>query len=137
MKISLIKSKSTKATNVVYLVKNIKDIDVSILSKEELKYVSEQFKKKSNLVSLSGLGELRCVLRVSDKNVGKDREQNRILGNEICDLANKLKSTKITLVNLFTNTTPVLDVAESIALSNYQFLKYFSEYFFCNTLFNF
>ena len=127
MKISLIKSKSIKATNVVYVVKNIKDIDSSILSKEELKFVSEQFKKKSNLVSLSGLGELRCVLRVSDKNSGKDREQNRVLGSEICALANKLKSTKITLVNLFTNSTPVLDVAESIALSNYQFLKYFSD----------
>jgi len=101
--------------------------DLQSLSKEEKNYVSQQFEIKNNPVHINKLDhQLFIYKKDTDSNVNLVWEKARIAAHGVCKTINNLKLKEITISgNVDKNT--LLAFAEGLGLSNYQFLKYFSD----------
>ena len=98
---------------------NIKDFS---LSKEEKKYLEDAIKKDQKSITLNRFSHHIFVAVVTD-NLEKVRLSAHAMHSEI----NKLKVEQLTVVDYTNNKNQGLAFVEGLALSNYQFLKYFSE----------
>jgi leucyl aminopeptidase len=98
------------------------------LTKEEIAFIDKAFKAEHTLVKVNQLS--RYVFIYLLKNKKTDWQTNdaiRKTGVELQTICNKQKLADITISNTSANINAALLLAEGIALSNYQFLKYRTE----------
>jgi len=121
--------KASKDQSQLFLI-NKKDKLVSFgFSKEEQTYIQKKQKAGDAYVLLNRFSQLVFVQFTEDwekKTTAEQLENYRNLGNKICSALNAHQYQDVFL-DATQNTTEVLAVAEGIALSNYQFLKYKSD----------
>ena len=126
-------SKINKENNIVYIIKDIKSIDKDILSKDEYEYLEHQNQKnKKNLISFNRLNRWIFVQFINPKEKIKNTKYKvlDLCRKEADKFASKLNDNKIKEIiinDVEGNSAEVLAFAEGMALSNYQFLKYFKD----------
>jgi len=126
-------SKISKENNIVYIIKDIKNIDKDILSKEELEYAKQQNEKnKKNLISFNRLKSWLFVQFINPKEKIKDTKYKvlelcRKEADKFVSILNDNKIKEIIFNDVEGNSAEVLAFTEGMALANYQFLKYFKD----------
>ena len=127
LKISKVKAINAKAS-IVYIVNSAADLKATGLSKDELDYVTKQFKaeNKSAIINKS-TGSVVVELKANKKeeylNLEEARRQSFCTSNAL----NSVKETAVTVSDLTGSTAYLMAYIEGFALSNYQFLKYFED----------
>lgn len=97
------------------------------LEKEELSYLKSQISKKVDLVHINRLDHQVVMYKTSDHNDANiAKEKARLASHGVCGTLNQLKIEEVTLISEG-NDGLLLAFAEGLVLSNYQFLKYFSD----------
>jgi len=110
--------------HVVFLIHSEKELKNAGFSKEELDYVKAQIKDKNKQIHLNRLSTQVYVV-VLDKDKGyKSNEKARIAASKIVDGLNAVKAKAVTVSSDLDST---LAFVEGMLLSNYQFLKYYSD----------
>lgn len=120
--------KATKASSKksrIYIINRDSSLAGFDFTKDEINYVEEQLKLEKKTISVNRAGG-------SSFFVVPDRKKTQALSIEACrtaghPLATALNSQKITsvqIIDLTDRAAETLALAEGIALSNYQFLKY-------------
>jgi len=112
----------------VYLVDKGMDLTKFGLKEEEKTYLEGAVKKDQRMIFFNRLSYWLVFLFPDPKK--KEAELNesfRLDGAEIQQWANKNKIGKIQLADQTENTSRLIAVGEGIALSSYQFLKYFKD----------
>ena len=117
-----------KKASLVYLVdKADKWKSNNNLSKEELQYIKKQFESDNKIVFLNKLNRIIFVYQKEEKDKDyKTKEAARKAANTITATLNKNKIENIFLADEGAGKDVALSFAEGIALSNYQFGKYFT-----------
>ncbi|MCB0479925.1 MAG: leucyl aminopeptidase [Flavobacteriales bacterium] len=119
-------SKLNEKGNLIVLCTSEKDLTHSF-SKEESTYIKSQFSLKTDLVHINRLHQHVFVLKVSDhKDQNIVKEKARISAFGVAKQLNSLKA-KETSITGSVSSELLLAFGEGLALSNYQFLKYFSD----------
>jgi len=123
MSITLKYNKTTKAKDVVYVVKSKADLKKLNLSKGDFTFLSEKIEKSAYGFIIKD-GNYTIVCKQVDLKDPKNKEALRLNGHAIFELLNKdCKSIQIEGAN----DEAVFLVMEGLALSSYQFLKYFKD----------
>lgn len=121
-------SKAEYSKNSIILVDSIKKITEKEIGKEDLKFIKKTFKKEDKFIDLSTYNNLKYIVIVNTKeSAEKQLEQTRIAGSKISAKLNSLKIKQININSVICKKEIVLALSEGIALSNYQFIKYFSD----------
>jgi leucyl aminopeptidase len=113
------------SNNIAYIASSIADLD--FLSDDERAYVKSQSENKINPVHINRLNQQVFLYQVDDSgNAHQTKEKARLAAYSICKLAN---SQKLSSLEISGNTSEdlIYAFAEGLALSNYQFLKYFND----------
>jgi leucyl aminopeptidase len=122
-------AKSLKDQSYLILSKKSNSFQGYNLSKEEIAYIKKRQADKDNYILLNRFNHL-VFIQVTDewesKTDSERLEQFRLLGNKICTALNAHKYGQIYLDGT-SQEDWIIAVAEGIALSNYQFLKYKSD----------
>jgi len=113
-------------TNQVIVVSNLDQLN-KILSKKEKEYIATKLKKNFETVKLERLGETVFVLKIVDKLNNADKEKIRQKGVSFQKEFTTKKEKEVVIINASESHNASLLVAEGMALSNYQFLKYFKD----------
>ncbi len=112
--------------NILYLATtdNYKKLPLSDL---EMKFAEDQVNAEETVIELNRYTH-KIYLHVSDKKVfvNSDLEKLRKLGFSVHTKIQESKISKIILQDYLNNAEAILAIAEGISLSNYQFLKYFT-----------
>lgn len=117
-------SKLGAKDNVAYLVTSDKDISSKDFSKEELIYIKKEIKSEQKQITINRLTSMVYVVVLDKDSDYKAAEKARIAAHNLTTSVNQLKLKTITIVSNLAITNSFI---EGMALSNYQFLKYFSE----------
>ena len=129
-------TKQVKDQSQVIIVSNAKELSKWSLSKEEQAYIGKKIASKENFIVLNQFNRLTFIQITADwekKSEAEQLENYRHLGNKICSSIN-VHQYKSICINPCTKEDYSLAMAEGIALSNYQFLKYKSDKSQANTL---
>ncbi len=119
-------SKKNKTQNhQVIVIENTKSIAELPFSKEILELIKNDVKSNSDVFEINELNVLTFVVLVSKKQDYASKEKVRQTGAKITARLNTLKAESV-LISAFTKNDNALLLVEGMALSNYQFLKYFS-----------
>ncbi len=110
--------------NVVYLIASEKEIPTSVFSTKEVAYIKKEIKAEQKQIEINRLSNIIYIIVLGKENDYKASEKARIAGS---DLTSSLNDTKIKAVSISSGLDITGAFIEGIALSNYQFLKYFSE----------
>lgn len=128
MKIILEKYQEAKeGENVLYLAntKNFKNLP---LSEQEINFAQEQLKNEVKLIEFNRYTH-KVYLFVSDKESYKTKDLET-MRKDAFSLHGKVQESKISnlfILDQLNDTEAILAFLEGISLSNYQFLKYFSD----------
>ncbi|MDZ4759106.1 MAG: leucyl aminopeptidase [Bacteroidota bacterium] len=94
---------------------------------QEIVYIKTKIKDEQELIVLNAISEIvyiRTIIESKDKPQHYINEQYRKTGNTLCGLLNAEKIATITLSGAKQDASSLLCIAEGLALSSYQFLKY-------------
>ena len=117
-------SKIGAKDNVAYLISSEKDLSVAQLSKEETAFVKKELKAESKQIEINRLSSIIYIVLLDKDSNYKAAEKARIVGSTLTASVNKSNITSITI----SSKLPVMSAfIEGMLLSNYQFLKYFSD----------
>jgi len=119
-KISKIDGKS----HVAFVINAEKELDNSFFSKDELSFIKNQVKEESKLIVINRLSKFVFVV-FTDK--GSDYKANQVARKAASKLVEKANELKIKDLIVSSNTSSTSAFVEALLLSNYQFLKYYSE----------
>ena len=113
----------------LYIIDDVNKLElVGALSKEEADYATTSFSTDQTLVTINRYEYFMFIYLMKDKKTDwQTREACRKTGVELQAVCSKNKIDELTLTNLSARHEAALLVAEGIALSNYQFLKYRTE----------
>lgn len=128
MKISAGKSTSSSAHS-IYLFESLKDLDKLSLKDEERKYLDNKFKKqKKDEATLNHFENGLCFIKLetSKKEKFQVDEALRLKGKSVITWIGAESIAKVEVLSLNENLS-ASSFAEGLALSNYEFLKYFSD----------
>lgn len=122
-------SSLSKKNSLILLADDKTDFSLYDFSADEVKFIKKQIKDEVNPVQLNQLN--RYVFVHYFKDDGKPchiiTEKYRTAANKLSCKLNSLKIKTIDVIDCGKNPTWTLAFAESLALSNYQFLKYFTK----------
>jgi leucyl aminopeptidase len=120
---------SHKITNAVYIADGGKIGKLSDFSKAEFDYIQSQSEAKKSLIQIQRLNHLFFVVLTESKpdSMAAYREGLRDKGNKILSALNAASCEDVLIVNHTESGQNTLLIAEGIALSNYQFLKYLKD----------
>ncbi|PCJ27649.1 MAG: peptidase M17 [Flavobacteriales bacterium] len=117
-------SKLGTTDNTVYLITSEKEIPTKVFSKEEVVYIKKEIKAEQKQIEINRLTSI-IYLIVLEKGIDyKASERARIAGG---GLATSLNKAKIKAISIVADTSVSEAFIEGVALTNYQFLKYFSD----------
>ncbi|MBL6658081.1 MAG: leucyl aminopeptidase [Flavobacteriales bacterium] len=108
--------------SLILLCQSMDDLSSFSLSEEERKYIQNSFDKDMKSVSVNRYNRFVFVQKTDEKLEG-NRLAAKSLHSSIC----QEKIEHITVVDLSNQPKVTWAFAEGLALSNYQFLKYFSD----------
>jgi leucyl aminopeptidase len=99
---------------------------VSNLTKAEIEYAKNEFEKKDKKTVVINQLKRVVILQLLDKKEKEfmTMEACRKAGDTISSLLNEHKIESVVIVDAVNNGKQVLSLAEGMALSNYQFIKY-------------
>jgi leucyl aminopeptidase len=126
MKIGIAK-KYELSDDLVLLCNKESDLKEIGLNEDETKFIKERFKNEDKEIELNRLSNSIFILvkdQEAEKNTAKDKARKSAFGT--CKKLNSLKKKKVTIVNLIDDNEFAYAYAEGLALSNYQFNKYFT-----------
>jgi leucyl aminopeptidase len=118
-----------KESNTIVLAESFKEVNkCEFLSVEEKNFIKDKLDAKEQFIQLSTFQQVKvvCVPKKFDEEY-KTLEAVRKLASQATDCLNKEKQSSVQLINLSFNKEFAKVAAESIYLSNYQFLKYFKD----------
>lgn len=117
-----------KRASIVYLVHKVaKWKGNETLSKEELQFVKKQFENENKVASINKLDRWIFIYQKEEKDKSyKTKEAARKAANSVTAALNKFKVENVTLADEGAGSEVTLAFAEGMALSNYQFQKYFT-----------
>jgi leucyl aminopeptidase len=121
------KSTSDKPSGTIaYLADAKSKLNAAGFSKEELAYITSQNQKlEKKFVTINQLKRDVFILFADEKRSGyQKREADRRAGHDLCMALNDKKQDSVTIINISGDKNAAMDVAEGVALANYQFLKY-------------
>ncbi|MEA1874990.1 MAG: leucyl aminopeptidase family protein [Bacteroidota bacterium] len=124
--IKTIDSRAPEAS-VVYLIH--KDTAISDLSftKTESAYLKEKIEANTDFIHINSYFKHSFVVIIDEKANDKARESLRKKAHKACSIINEHKLNTISIDDKSKIDTAWFDFAEGLALSNYQFNKYFKE----------
>ncbi|HEY4786958.1 MAG TPA: leucyl aminopeptidase [Bacteroidales bacterium] len=125
-KININKTQSyTFAENLVLLVDKETDFSEINLTVSEINFVKKEFGKKSDQVFINRFSNW-IIIQTYDRTrkAYQIKETLRKAGHSICQHFQKQKAEKVVIVDCISNDEYSLSLAEGLALSNYQFIKY-------------
>lgn len=99
-------------------------------SKPEVAYIEKKIKAADTFITINQFERLVFVQLVEEfekKNDYLILESYRTLGNKVCAAINAHKYASIQIAETTISEEQLLAIAEGIALSNYQFIKYLSD----------
>ncbi len=110
----------------LYIIDDAKSLKkIEALSKEEMSYAEEIFKREQQVVTINQYNRFVFVYLIKDKKTNwQTTESIRKAGAEFHSLINANKINEITINNLSADEKAAYVLAEGMALSSYQFLKY-------------
>jgi len=117
-------SKLDPKENLIFLITEEKELQASSFSKEELSFIKKELKNEQKQVEINRLNSYVFILLCDKDNDYKAAEKIRIAANNLLTSLNNKKIPSATVVG---ETNKITSFVEGIGLSNYQFLKYFSE----------
>lgn len=117
-------SKIAAQDNIVYLISSEKDLPKKVFSKEEANYITKEIKNEQKQIEINRLATIIYVVVLGKDVDYKGLEKARIAASELVSTLNKTKVNSISIISDHANSAAFI---EGIALSNYQFLKYFSD----------
>jgi leucyl aminopeptidase len=129
-------TKLLKDQSQVIIVANAKDLSAFSFSKEELAYIAKKQAAKESYILLNQFTQLTFIQITAEwesKSEAEQLENYRNLGHKICSALNAHQYTSVGVLAAAKEEF-TLAIAEGIALSNYQFLKYKSDKSATNTL---
>ena len=129
-------TKVLKDQSQVIVVNHLKELSQWNLSKEEIAYIAKKQAAKENYILLNQFNQLTFIQITADwksKSEAEQLENYRNLGNKICTALNAHQYKSVCL-NQTAKEEFTVAIAEGMALSNYQFLKYKSDTSHANTL---
>jgi leucyl aminopeptidase len=114
--------------NSVFLVEKETNFEGLHLSVQEIGYVKNEFENKSTQVFLNRFTHW-IIIQAFDKskNAIQIKESLRKAGYSICQHLQKKKLKDVTIVDHLNNAELTLALAEGLALSNYQYIKYLKD----------
>jgi leucyl aminopeptidase len=123
--------KATKVSskdNIIILSDSKLDFNELELSKEEKAYLKKEIEKGKKIIILNQYNRLVifCIPEIK-KNHFSTLDSLRNAGNKIAKVINENGIEQIVISDKNKDTDYILALAEGIALSNYQFLKYFTK----------
>jgi leucyl aminopeptidase len=110
--------------NVLFLVTSLKELSSNDFSNEEITYLSKEISIGNKQIEINNLTFKKFIILLEEEEGFKMAEKARISGANITTTINKAKIENISIVSNLECTKAFI---EGIALSNYQFLKYFSK----------
>ncbi len=117
-------SKLAEKDNAVFLIASDKDISTKDFSKDEITYIKQELKKEHKQIEVNRLTNIVYVVLLEKDANYKAAEKARIAGGTLTSTLNKAKIKTISIVSDLALTGAFI---EGVSLSNYQFLKYFSD----------
>ena len=115
------------SASLLYIVENLKDVPAGTLSEKEQAYIQSKVEKDFDSASVNQYDKEVFILKVSKEHSPKNQELARRAGAKVTGLVNASKGTAIEIKDLSTNESYAIATAEGMALTNYQFLKYFKD----------
>jgi leucyl aminopeptidase len=114
--------------HVIVLIPEGEKIKSAFISKEEIKYVEACLKNKDKQILLNQFPRW-IIIQIVSKKYSHPRllEELRKSANSLHKTLNSHKIERITLMHASDNKEELIAFAEGLALSNYQFLKYFTK----------
>ncbi len=120
--------KSADTDNLVIIIPEGAKVKSGLLSKEELKYIETCLKNKDKQITLNQYRRWVIIQFVPEKYTGaRLLEELRKAASSLHKTINSNKIKSITLSHQADNKAELLAYAEGLALTNYQFLKYFTK----------
>ena len=120
--------KISKTDNIIYLIKDKKEVENLNLEKSEIEYVTTFIDKDKELIYLNRYKQhIFVVLLKETPQFDKKIEKYRRIGVDIQKTVVYQNIKQLHIVNKSIEIDLELALAEGIALSNYQFLKYFTD----------
>lgn len=116
-------SKIGAKDNVAYLISSEKDLSAKDFSKEELTYIKKEIKAEQKQIELNKLSHSVYIVVLSKDTDYKADEKARIAASSLVNSLNAKKAKAITVISELATTAAFV---EGLALTNYQFLNYFS-----------
>lgn len=110
--------------NVVYLITSEKNIPTKVFSKDETAYIKKEIKAEKKQIEINRFSSIIYIIILEKDDDYKAAEKARIAGSSLTATLNAAKLKAISIVSDLKLTGAFI---EGIILSNYQFLKYFSD----------
>jgi leucyl aminopeptidase len=119
----------TVSKNHLYIIDDVKSLKKIIsLTDKERKYAQQAIEAEQNIISINQYGALVFICHLKPKKTDwQTTEAYRKAGVELHSIYNKQKLIDITITNFASAHNAAYAIAEGIALTNYQFLKYRSD----------
>ncbi len=131
IKMRLLKTLRAQNNDNIILVGNkTSDFSAYLKSNEEKSYLKTRFEKDKNQVSLNQYSRqvfIQLIEKKENFTISRKLEELRKAAVHLGKSINKSGMTTVTIIPVEAENAEVLALAEGLILSNYQFLKYFSE----------
>jgi leucyl aminopeptidase len=113
--------------SVVYLIHKDTAIYDMSFTKTEAAYLKEKIEDDADFIHINSYFKQSFVVLIDEKASDKAREALREKAHKACSIINEHKLMEIVIEDMSKIDTACFDFAEGLALSNYQFNKYFKE----------
>jgi leucyl aminopeptidase len=116
------------ADSLVLLIDDKGTLPKGVFSEKEAQFIAKEIKADKKSIVINQYDRLVAIYRPDKKNdINKLQENCRKAGDVFLASINRHKLEKVIIVNNFGKPEAALAMAEGMALSNYQFLKYRKE----------
>ena len=114
--------------NIIILIEKNENLEKYGLEKQEIKFISDLYEKKEKFITINQYNRLIFVQFLPKEDVSyKFNEELRKSASKLKIELNKYKIERLTVVDTNENIDRLLVYTEGLALSHYQFLKYFED----------
>jgi len=121
-------SEIKRGISVIYLIRDINDLEKEPFSKSELEYIRNQTENNKKDIQLNSYSHWSYIqVLEEEKENYKTNEKLRRAAGSLYSILKENKHSEIILVDLVNNASYIKAFTEGIALSHYQFLKYFTK----------
>jgi leucyl aminopeptidase len=124
-KIILAKNATASISSIIF--GSNKNLDAYNFNEKELKYILSEKENDKKITVINHFDKQYYIINNSEEQDFENIQKTRVLGSNIMSEINKNKNTEIDFIDFSENETIASAFIEGLALSNYQFSKYFSK----------